>query len=162
MANQYSTTLIERFEEKYIPEPNSGCWLWTGSCDQAGYGLLAFRRKTWKAHRVSWVIFHGEIPDGMKVCHRCDVRCCVNPGHFFLGSQLDNVLDMVAKGRNRSIPLPGEANPQAVLNDESVWAIRWLLELRKFSQAEVARSYGVSPMTISRIANNQTWSHVEW
>ena len=67
---------------------------------------------------------------------------------------------MVSKGRNRSVPRFGTANPMAVLNEEDVWSIREMLRLRLFSQAEIATDYGVSPMTLSRIATGQTWKHV--
>lgn len=153
----------ERFESKTMPEPNSGCWLWMAYVDEIGYGITVFRRGQYKAHRVSWTIYRGEIPDGLKVLHKCDVRCCVNPDHLFLGTQADNVRDMFAKGRNRSPkPLRGDANPMARLTGEHAWAIRHMVRLKLFTQAEIARDYGVSPMTISRIINNQTWTEPLW
>lgn len=95
-------TLTERLERHSIPEPNSGCWLWTGAYSDGGYGLLdakiAGRRET-RAHRVSYHAFVGPIPVGLFICHRCDVPCCVNPDHLFLGTPLDNTRDMIRKGR---------------------------------------------------------------
>jgi hypothetical protein len=96
---------IERFEGRFIPEPNSGCWLWTGATGgTSGYGKFydtQTRRNLW-AHRASWVLHCGPIPDGMLVLHKCDVRVCVNPDHLFLGTYVDNVADMIAKGRDRN------------------------------------------------------------
>jgi hypothetical protein len=95
----------ERFESKYIPEPNSGCWLWMASCRPNGYGQFVKdgrrrpKRKVDYAHRVSWELFCGEIPKGLQVLHKCDVPCCVNPDHLFLGTQIQNMQDCLSKGR---------------------------------------------------------------
>jgi DNA invertase Pin-like site-specific DNA recombinase len=99
-------------------------------------------------------------PRETKVCHKCDTPACVNPDHLWIGSQADNVADMVAKGRQRYTARFGSTNSMAALDEDAVWAIRHMLANGYFSQVEVAVSYGVSPMTISRIANYQTWPHV--
>ena len=83
-----------------IPVPEAGCWLWVGAISGSGYGRVFHEGRMWQAHRLSWVQFNGDIPDGTFVCHRCDTPSCVNPSHLFLGSPRDNVMDMVAKGRH--------------------------------------------------------------
>ena len=75
-------SLFERFEERYIPEPNSGCWLWIGACLNTGYGEIGLGKKTLLAHRVSYEFYRGKIPDGLQIDHLCRVRCCVNPWHM--------------------------------------------------------------------------------
>lgn len=90
---------LERFEEKYIPEPMSGCWLWIGSCDKDGYGRFWFNGKLRKSHRVSYQKFVGPIPEGKDICHKCDVPSCVNPDHLWVGDARANALDMMQKGR---------------------------------------------------------------
>lgn len=90
--------ILLRFESKYIPEPNSGCWLWTGNCYPNGYGQISINYKSCLAHRYSWTVKYGAIPDGLWVLHRCDVKKCVNPDHLFLGTNSDNQKDAIAKG----------------------------------------------------------------
>ena len=97
MTNPIS--LSESFPERYMTEPNSGCWLWTWSVDGKGYGLIRHKGTLLKAHRVSWKLHKGEVPKGAHVLHKCDTPCCVNPGHLFLGTNQDNVDDKVRKGR---------------------------------------------------------------
>ena len=151
------------FEDRSTLEPNSGCILWLLRVDDGGYGWACFHNTgETRAHRVSWVLANGPIPKRMKVLHKCDVPSCVNPDHLWLGTQIENIADMMKKGRNGP-PQPryGSDNNQAVLEGDDVWAIRYvMLPCRVVSQNQIARDYGVSPMTISRSANNQTWPHI--
>lgn len=84
----------------------TGCWLWTGSRSRADYGQIGVGSRTTGrgnkgAHRVSYELFKGPIPDGHDVCHRCDNPPCVNPDHLFVGTRQDNMIDMVSKDRQR-------------------------------------------------------------
>ena len=104
--------LLELFESHFVPEPNSGCWLWLGSLNRPnGYGMFGqYPRRG--AHRVAFGLYKHPIPKGAHVLHRCDMPCCVNPDHLFLGSVLDNAADKIAKGRDAK----GTKNGQATGN----------------------------------------------
>ena len=145
------------FDERYIPEPNSGCWLWTGATYWHGYGVCS--KKTYGegyAHRWSWAIHNGPIPDGMQVLHKCDVRCCVNPAHLFLGTQYDNMRDMDRKERRVKKGPCGESAPSAKLTAEQVIAIR--KDARPASK--ICSEYGVQISAINKAKRRQTWRHV--
>jgi hypothetical protein len=80
--------------------PDAGCWIWSGKMNPNGYGAMKISGKQYGSHRLAWMLVHGDIPAGMLVCHRCDVRLCCNPSHLFLGTGMDNMRDAVKKGRN--------------------------------------------------------------
>ncbi len=104
MTKHILTPLRDRFEASYIPEPNSGCFLWVKATTGVyGHGVMGRGRRGTGlilAHRAAWELYRGPIPPGLLVCHRCDVPCCVNPDHLFLGTYADNNRDMVTKGRH--------------------------------------------------------------
>jgi hypothetical protein len=104
-ATRRILTTEERLARHLEQQPN-GCIVWTGASDRSGYGIITVApdfsppRRTWLAHRVSWTLSNGPIPDGLVVCHRCDNPPCCNPEHLFVGTHKQNSEDMVAKGRN--------------------------------------------------------------
>jgi hypothetical protein len=140
---------------------DSGCVEWIGSIDADGYGRVWVKGKRVGAHRRAWELTEGPIPDGLDVLHRCDNRRCVNGYHLFLGTNADNVQDMVAKGRSKLCNKPGEANSNARLTNEQVREIRkrWAAAERNWGlQSQMARDYGVSQATIGSIVHNRSWS----
>ena len=153
---------VPYFEASYIPEPNSGCWLWVRGLNKNGYGSMSVSppvkgRRAQTTHRVAWKLFKGPIPAGMCVCHRCDVRSCVNPDHLFLGTNADNTADMNAKNRQRHPGQKGEKNGMAKLTAAEVLAIR-----QRRAQGEnwkaLAKEYGVHHQTIWKITSNMRWT----
>jgi hypothetical protein len=170
-------TAVVRFEGYCMPEPNSGCWLWTGTTNRGGYGVFSFSRAKSgvAAHRASWMIHKGEIPGGLWVLHKCDNPACVNPDHLFLGTAKDNTADMMRKGRwrapvvinrargdrHRSRTAPesikrGEAHHSATITEADVQAIRLSAE----AGVALARRYGLTPTSITRIRLRKSWRHV--
>lgn len=94
-----------RLEQRSILIPWSGCLIWLGACNpKSGYGVIGTGRKIVTTHRAAWEIAYGPIPDGMFVLHKCDVRCCINPNHLFLGRHAENYRDCKAKKRHSHGP----------------------------------------------------------
>jgi hypothetical protein len=149
------TTLIERFEAKYIPEPNSGCWLWLGSASGGVRATIRDHGAKYAA-RVSWELHNGLIADGLLVLYRCDVPLCVNPHHLFLGTHLDNARDKYAKGRGHHAK--GEAQGSAKLTDREVWEIKQLSGY--LSQRKIAKAYGMSQAMVWNVQHERNWRHL--
>lgn len=133
----------QRFWSKV--DKSGDCWLWTaGKYSGRGYGKFSVNRRSELAHRVAWRLVVGAIPSGLNVCHRCDVRLCVNPAHLFLATQAENMADMAKKGRAR----PGLSplfRPKLTL--DQIEAIR----ADQRGQYEIAADYGVNQASVSRI-----------
>ncbi len=138
---------------------SDGCWTWTGCLNAKGYGSVSKGRRlgTMLAHRASYEDFIGAIPDGLCVCHRCDVRSCVNPGHLFLGTQEENIRDMCKKGRH-SVPR-GERVNTAKITANDVIDIRTLYAFGATSVG-LADAFGLARATICRIIQRKIWRHV--
>lgn len=140
-------------------EGQNACWIWKKGKDARGYGILRFRGRAYKAHRLAWILTHGEIDDDLFVCHHCDNPPCVNPGHMFIGTQSDNMRDMVSKGRHN--PPRGSTNPLSKLTEKQVFTIRWLYSENDLSQDRIAQMYQVSQVLISKVVRREIWRHVK-
>ena len=144
---------LEAFDEKWTPEPNSGCWLWTASTMKNGYGRFGLPRDGHKftelAHRASLKLRGTDVPDDAVVMHTCDTPACVNPQHLRLGTQKDNIQDASRKGRMVSPKPVGTDNARAALSLEQHAEMLALL-YSGYTRAEVARYFRVSWQT----ANN--------
>ncbi len=149
---RYPLSVKERFDTHWVPEPNSGCWLWTAFCDTRGYGKFSFNGRNRMAHRASWEIHNSPIPSGLFACHKCDTPACVNPEHLFLGTQLENKRDSMNKGRYQG-GLFGEAHKFSKLTEIQIEEIR----ASSVNQYQLAAAYGVSQSNISRIKSGETW-----
>lgn len=168
---------MERFENYFIPEPNSGCWLWIGGLNPDGYGSFRWStRRSGKAHRISWRLYRGLLR-GAHVLHRCDVRCCVNPDHLFLGDNAANVADRVAKGR--TVAISGPAHPhwkggisldrgtRGIARGERVHGSKLtestVREIRAATGAQraIAVKFGVAQTLISQVKRKKVWRHVD-
>jgi len=140
--------------DRSVPEPNSGCRLWLLSCSRDGYGWAKRRRKTVQAHRLSYELNIGPVPDGMCVCHKCDVPSCVNPDHFWLGTNEQNTQDRKAKGR--SARNCGEKAPSSKLNAAQAREIFYAEE----SQSAIGRRFGITRESVRDIKRGRNWAHL--
>ncbi len=134
------------------------CWLWTAATSDKGYGLIGDGSGIVRAHRLSYESHFGAIPDRMCVLHDCpeeDNPACVNPDHLWLGTQKENMRDMVEKGRSAR----GARASGAKLSEHQVREIRKLYE-DGFSQYRIAEEYDVSQRNISMIVRRKTWTHI--
>ena len=136
------------------------CWEWQAQVVRNGYGRFRFFTRKTLAHRASWQMVNGPIPHGLFVCHKCDNRRCVRPSHLFLGTNEDNMADMVAKGRSAACKRVGEDSPVSKLTDDSVREIRRMAAARLLPQMEIAKRFGVCRTTVKNIIGRRAWRHV--
>jgi hypothetical protein len=145
---------IEDFHAQYIPEPNSGCWIWLGTLERNGYARFKFGgRRPILVHRLSYKLHYGKLPRNLCVLHQCDIRCCVNPDHLSLGTQKDNAADCVNKGRSSR----GERNGLAKLTEADVRQIR--ADSRPAYVIWKERG-DVAYSTIKRAKSKKRWGHI--
>ncbi len=173
-----------RFWEKV--DKSGKCWIWNAARFHNGYGTFSLHTKTTLAHRVSFLIANGSIPNGMCVLHKCDVKNCVRPSHLFIGTMADNMRDRDMKGRQakgdrNGLRLHPESRPyglrnghytkpectprgvnagNAKLTDEKVEALRLEYRAGGISQDKLAAKYGICQSVTSGIILRQRWKHV--
>lgn len=158
----FLTSVIRRFESQFTK--TAGCWVWK-ACKR--YGTFSYRGKDVAAHRFAYRIYVGQIPNKLQVCHSCDNPKCVNPNHLFLGTQKDNLDDMLSESRdNRTGPITsakGERHGRHKLTKSQVLEIR-RRHLRtgyyKSNSQSLAEEFGVDYTMINKIVSRKYWTHI--
>ena len=158
MVVKQRNTIRERLERMTERVPWSGCWIFTGTLCK-GYGLIredAPSRSMPYAHRVAYELTHGPIPPGLCVLHRCDVPCCVNPDHLWIGDSGDNIRDAIAKGRHAAPEAKGSENGFSKLTEDKVREILALNEPIR----QIAARFNIDKTVIYKIKGGKLWRHV--
>jgi hypothetical protein len=148
MRLRQSGSLHDRFFSRFV-KLDSGCWQWRAHTDKDGYGVLPGDRKNTRAHRLSYELHKGQIPDGFVICHHCDNPGCVNPDHLFVGTTKDNAQDALQKGR----AYVGEKNGRSKLTKENVKEIL----NSSLNGPQLANKFGVTRHTINSVKRGLTW-----
>lgn len=155
----YRQPIAERFYSHIIINEDNGCWEWDGPPGSSGYGWFSLTSSTHMAsHRVSYLLTHNGIPENLEVLHTCDNKICVRPDHLFLGTQQDNVDDMIEKGRANYAR--GSQSGAAKLMEQDVVTIRQMAD-NGIALKIIASIYSLDGSTISGIVHGKYWSHVE-
>lgn len=158
---------IARFWSKVDKRGVNECWEWKGDLFRLGYGIFWTRahlisgRRTGavSAHRITYILTYGEIPNGLCVCHHCDNRACCNPSHLFTGTHLENQQDKALKGRSRNglTGAKGEKSGRHKLTWDIVRVIRERYASGDHKVRKMAREFGVTHPTILKVVTNKTW-----
>jgi hypothetical protein len=143
----------EWFEEKYTPEPNTGCWIWLQRMDKMGYGVAFFgpNRGGQLAHRVAYELLVGPIPEGKYLCHKCDTPLCINPQHMFIGDDSSNLRDCVRKERCGTAKI---TNAKAV-------EIRQLKRTGEYTNKQLGEMFGIGVTAVRSVVNRRSWVDAE-
>lgn len=153
-----TTHTVESLTARTTPEPNTGCWIYTGGLNGAGYGRVRHERGYVLTHRLMYELVTGSRPVGLEVCHRCDNPPCCNPDHLFAGTHAQNMADSARKNRTRR----GESakTSRAKLTDADVREIRAKL-MQGATRAQMASTYSLTRATICAIHLRHSWKHLE-
>lgn len=156
---------VRLLEKTFWPKVDKSgeCWEWMAYIRPAGYGQVGIprTRRTIDAHRASWIIHNGLIPDGLFVCHHCDNKACVRPDHLFLGTNLDNLRDAAKKGIIKRTRARGERSGNCKLTDAQVAEIRRRHRVvhparrTGSSSSELAAEFGVTPQYVGQIVSRK-------
>jgi hypothetical protein len=149
--------LRERFDEKYVVDTKSGCWIWTDHRNRDGYGVINVQGSNKLAHRVAYELLVGQIPPDKHVLHKCDNPWCVNPLCLWLGTDADNVADRDAKGRQAR----GDTHGIAVLNEQTAAEVKWLGLYSHYSCRVIGERYGIGQSAVDHILHGRRWANVQ-
>jgi len=156
-----------RFLEKILK--SDGCWQWIAASRGNGYGCMKVNRKVIDAHRLSWEIHFGKIPDGLLVCHTCDNKKCVNPAHLFLGTHSDNMQDCLKKGRlvtpkgdGIGFQIGHTALNGSLSTEEAKKIKKYIFENPKIDPSMIAMQFNVKSQLIKDIKGGRSYKNINF
>lgn len=149
----YTAKDVERLWSRIAIAGDNDCWLWMAGCDDSGYGTIGVIKKKYKAHRMVYHVTYGALRDDLNVLHTCDTPRCCNPAHLFLGTQADNVQDMVRKNRQPK----GEQSGKHKLTWAQVREIRARHSQGIVGTRTLAKEYGLNRSSIMAIIHRTAW-----
>jgi len=162
-------SLADRFWPKVAVGNPDECWMWTATLTPSGYGQLRDAEgKKVNAHRISYILHYGPVPDDCDVCHSCDANCppgdisyrrCVNPAHLWAGTRSENIQDMHRKGRQSRLDRRGAQGANTKLKESDVLQIR-ALHAQGLAPIEIARQFNITNSHVVGIVKRRTWSHI--
>lgn len=157
MSRVYTRELLMAFIESHSERiTETGCQIWLRALATKGYCQIWIDGHHKLVHRVTWELHYGPVPDGLCVLHRCDIPCCVNHAHLFIGTRQDNAIDASRKGRSVGFRRKGSNHPITNLTEVDVIAIR--ADQRKYK--EIAKDYGIGETGVCLIKTRKTWTHI--
>lgn len=164
-GRRYNNTADKAFWAFVTPGAPDECWLWRGTIEGVGYGRTRYMGEKWGAHRLSWTLHNGPIPEGLFVCHTCDTPSCVNPAHLFLGTPAENMGDKAAKARGKAM-FPrghaitrGERHWSAKVDEATVRVLRARFDAGE-RVGDLAAAFGVSYHAVWQIVRRKSWKHI--
>lgn len=148
----------KRFWEKVKILSKNACWEWQAGKFHYGHGQFSLKRKNFKAHRISYILTKGSIPNGKCVLHKCDNPPCCNPSHLYVGTQKDNAQDRKKRGRQNS--QKGSKHSQCIFDEKIVLKIRKSFSGKRGEYGSIAKKYGVDRKTIFNLITKRSWNHI--
>ena len=153
---------IDRFYSKFDKAEEDECWIWKAGLNKPnGYGRFSYNGiRNFLAHRFSYILYKGNIPNGLSVLHKCDVPQCVNPNHLEVGTHQDNMNDRKNRGRFTKISRRGEYNGIAKLTEDDVRKIRKMYKTGNYNKKDLGNIFGCTRANIGSIINKKSWRHI--
>lgn len=160
--NLYATEEdLKRFLKYVDIKDKNSCWEWGGTLDSNGYGVFSIKHILIKAHRFSYLSWHGNIDKSLQICHSCDNPRCVNPTHLWQGTQAENNKDRHSKNRTKTGHIYGSENKMSKLKEDDVL---WIIENynpKYWSTRKIAHKFSVSQTSIRNILSGKSWRWIK-
>jgi len=151
----YKQHIRNNVKEEWCESLQSYCWIWQLACNDSGYGIVRKAQVNTRIHRIAYAEFIGPIPEGLDICHKCDMPACCNPDHLYPGTEYENMNDMVSRNRQSK----GSKRPAHKLLEHQIPIIRQKYATGNYTQKQLAIEYNVSRSLIGCVVTGKLWKH---